>query len=314
MTVLLRCIDASATNLRECLTLLFGKGRCRDGACPSLPSWRERRRAASLQETGTQPLNLRRTTIDKEFNSGDKAAVVGSQEYRRFGDFIRSAQPPHRNGGNHGRLELLGFFCILAQGIDSGRIDWAGADGVDPDLAVFQIGGPRTRKRTHSSLGCAVNAKCRHALHGNDGSVQDDGPSVDQQRKRLLYGEEKSFDIRAERLVEMRLGDGSQRSEFTAAGIGEDNINAACFLLDRRIQPVEVRKVRYVALNSGDVLADQLDGLIEFALTATGDEDLGTLCDKALRGGEADAAVASGYDCYFPFELPHIVLLLCDCV
>jgi hypothetical protein len=42
-------------------------------------------------------------------------------------------------------------------------------------------------------------------------------------------------------------------------------------------------------------------------LTATRDEDLRTLCDKALRGGEADAAVASGYDCYFSFKLPHDV-------
>jgi hypothetical protein len=42
-------------------------------------------------------------------------------------------------------------------------------------------------------------------------------------------------------------------------------------------------------------------------LTATGDEDLRTLLDKALRGGKANAAVASGYDCHFPFELSHNV-------
>src|ERR1700675_3843351 len=105
----------------------------------------------------------------------------------------------------------------------------------------------------------------------------------------------------------MFLGEGSQRSESAAASIGEDNINAACLLLDRRIQPVEVCKVRHVALNSGDVLADQLEGFIQFALTATGDEDLRAFLDKALRGGEADATVASGYDCYFPFELAHDV-------
>src|SRR6202795_375265 len=103
----------------------------------------------------------------------------------------------------------------------------------------------------------------------------------------------------------MFLGEGSQRSESAAASIGEDNINAACFLLDRRIQPVEVRKVRHVALDCGDVLADQLDGFIQFALPATGDEDLRAFRNKALRGGEADAAVASGYDRNFPFELAH---------
>ena len=133
-----------------------------------------------------------------------------------------------------------------------------------------------------------------------------DPPSTSR-GQRLLHGEEKSFDVRAERLVEMLLGDGSQRSEFAAAGIGEDNINAACFLLNRRIQPVEIRKVRHVALNSGNVLADQLDRFIEFVLTAAGDEDLRSLGNKALGGGEADAAVASGYDRYFSFELAHRV-------
>jgi len=83
-----------------------------------------------------------------------------------------------------------------------------------------------------------------------------------------LHGEEKSFDIRAERLVKVFLGDRSQGSEFAAAGVGEDNINTPCPLLNRRIQPVEIRKARHVALNSSNVLADQLDGLIEFTIPA----------------------------------------------
>lgn len=37
--------------------------------------------------------DLRQTTIDEQFNPGDKAAVIGGQEQSGFGNLVRLAHP-----------------------------------------------------------------------------------------------------------------------------------------------------------------------------------------------------------------------------
>ncbi len=56
--------------------------------------------------------------------------------------------------------------------------------------------------------------------------------------------------------------------EFAAASVGEDNVDVTFFPLDRRVQAIEVPELRDVTLNCGDVLGDQLDGLVELPLAA----------------------------------------------
>jgi hypothetical protein len=53
------------------------------------------------------------------------------------------------------------------------------------------------------------------------------------------------------------------------------------------------------------VFADLLDCCIDFALAATGDENVGTLVDEPLCCGEAYAAASSCDDCDFSFKLFH---------
>jgi AcrR family transcriptional regulator len=62
---------------------------------------------------------------------------------------------------------------------------------------------------------------------------------------------------------------------------------------------------RHVALNATDVGADCLDGLIEFRLATTGDEDVGTLCDEELRRSQANSGGAPGDDCHLSVQLAH---------
>jgi hypothetical protein len=78
------------------------------------------------------------------------------------------------------------------------------------------------------------------------------------------------------------------------SGIRKEDVNAALLLLPRGVQPIKVRKIRDVALNTGDVLADLLHGCIELALTATGNKNVRALYDESLRRGKADATVAIG--------------------
>ncbi len=52
-------------------------------------------------------LDLCRTPIDEQFDTGDKTAVIRREERDGFSDFVRIAQPPHRHGAHEVRLELL---------------------------------------------------------------------------------------------------------------------------------------------------------------------------------------------------------------
>ena len=131
-----------------------------------------------------------------------------------------------------------------------------------------------------------------------------DPPSV-KSGSAFLHREDQTLDVAVKGFVEVFLGDGAQRGKFTAARIGEQNVDAALLLLDGGVKAVEVGEIRDVALHTGDVLSDFLHGGVQLGLAAAGDEDVRALRDKAFGGGQADAAVASGDDRYFSFELTH---------
>ena len=94
----------------------------------------------------------------------------------------------------------------------------------------------------------------------------------------------------------MGFGDLPERRELAEAGVGKEDIDAAFLLLNRRVQPVKICQIRYVTLNTGDVFFDLFHRGIEFALTTTGDKDMRALGNETFRGGETEAAIASGYN------------------
>ena len=51
--------------------------------------------------------------------------------------------------------------------------------------------------------------------------------AVLKQRKRLLHGEKKPFDVDAECFVEVGFGDFPQGGQFPNAGVGEQNVYVA---------------------------------------------------------------------------------------
>src|SRR6202007_1664746 len=110
----------------------------------------------------------------------------------------------------------------------------------------------------------------------------------------LLDREEHSLDVDVEHLVEVLLGDLSERGQGWDAGVGEQDVEVALLLLDGGKQPDEVREVLDVAWHAGDVLADLPDRFVELRLSAAGDEDVGAFGDEAPGRGPADAAVAPG--------------------
>jgi hypothetical protein len=81
-------------------------------------------------------LDLCCTPIDEQFDAGDITAVIRREERDGFRDFVRTSHPPHRHGGYNARHELLvratGHRCL----------DRTRADGVDADLALFELDRP----------------------------------------------------------------------------------------------------------------------------------------------------------------------------
>jgi hypothetical protein len=83
-----------------------------------------------------------------------------------------------------------------------------------------------------------------------------------------LDGEEEAFDVGVECFVVMGFGDRAERSEFAAAGVGEKNVDAAFLLLDGGVEAVQVGEIGNVALDGGDIFADEIDGGVKFGLAA----------------------------------------------
>ena len=70
-------------------------------------------------------------------------------------------------------------------------------------------------------------------------------------------------------------------------------VDAASFLLDHGIDPVEVGELSCIAVDRGDVSVDLGRGLVQRRLPPAGDEDLRAFFRETLRGAETNAGAAA---------------------
>jgi hypothetical protein len=77
---------------------------------------------------------LSAAAVDGEFNACNIGGIVGGKECHRHRDFFRLAEPLRRNLLKQGLRELLGVGLGKAELVEKGRLDRAGADGVDADF------------------------------------------------------------------------------------------------------------------------------------------------------------------------------------
>src|SRR5258708_37159739 len=80
----------------------------------------------------------------------------------------------------------------------------------------------------------------------------------------------------------MLFGDGPKGNKFAKACVGENNIDSPPHLRDRLVKTIKVSQLGNVSLNSRNVGADCLHGLVEFLPAAARDEDIRTLFDEKL--------------------------------
>src|SRR5713101_2024684 len=101
----------------------------------------------------------------------------------------------------------------------------------------------------------------------------------------------------------MLFGDGPKGNKFANAGVGENNIDSPLYLRDGPVKTVKVSRLGNVSLNSRNVRADCLHGLVELLLAAARDEDMGTLVDEPLCGSQPNPFCSAGDDGGLAFEL-----------
>jgi hypothetical protein len=115
-----------------------------------------------------------------------------------------------------------------------------------------------------------------------------------RQRQRLLHREQRCAGVEVEGGIEVLLGDLAQLFGLHPSRTRHQNVQPALLLQDGREQPVQVRADRDVAREGAHGVADQCFGLIQLALAAADDEDMGSFIDEPLRGRQPDTAAAAG--------------------
>src|SRR5260370_17292924 len=101
----------------------------------------------------------------------------------------------------------------------------------------------------------------------------------------------------------MLFGDRRKGNKFGNAGVGENNIDSPLHLGDGLVQTIKVSQLGNVSLNSRNVGADCLHGLVEFPLAAARDEDIGTLLDEECCSGQPNPVCPAGDDGGLAFKL-----------
>src|SRR5467141_584731 len=101
----------------------------------------------------------------------------------------------------------------------------------------------------------------------------------------------------------MLFGDGPKGNKFANAGVGENNIDSLLHIRDGLVKTIKISQLGNVSLNSRNVTADCLHGLVEFLLAAARDEDIGALFDEKFCRGQPNPFCSAGDDSDLAFEL-----------
>jgi hypothetical protein len=78
--------------------------------------------------------DLSRATIDKQFATGDEAALIRRQEGYSFCDFFRLTHSSHWHHRQQGAFELIIHLFGWAKAVEAGCADRTGANDVDTNV------------------------------------------------------------------------------------------------------------------------------------------------------------------------------------
>src|SRR6267154_5979480 len=101
----------------------------------------------------------------------------------------------------------------------------------------------------------------------------------------------------------MLFGYGRKGNKFGNAGVGENNIDSTLHISDGFVETIKVSQLGNVSLNSRNVGANCLHGLVELLLAAARDEDERALLDEKLGRSQPYPFRAPGNDGHFSLQL-----------
>jgi hypothetical protein len=140
--------------------------------------------------------DLGHAAVDEELNASHVATFVGSEEGNHIGNFVQGSRATEGYSVHNAVCVLFDLFFRHAQGIAvARRRNHARTNGVDADLAVFEIRAECAREGTHGGFGCAVHAERGRSCYGDDRRIQSDRASILKERERFLHGEQKTLDV-----------------------------------------------------------------------------------------------------------------------
>ena len=98
----------------------------------------------------------------------------------------------------------------------------------------------------------------------------------------------------------MFFSNGAEGNKFANASVGENNIESSLYLRDNLVETIKVIQFGNISLNSKNVAADCLYGLVEFRLATARDEDIRTVFGEQLCRSKSNSFGTAGDDCTLP--------------
>src|SRR5262249_34579455 len=157
-------------------------------------------------------------------------------------------------------------------------------------------------KRTHRSLGRAVNAICGHPFASDDRRVEDDRSTLGYQRKGFVNCEENTFHIDVEDRLIKFLVDVSEGGAFCNTCDCEQYVEFSFFIFDLRKQLIEIARVGNIRSNTVYIPSEFLHRCRQFRFPAADDENICSFCDELLRTCETDPAISTSNQRHFSIE------------
>src|SRR5579872_6544448 len=245
--------------------------------------------------------DLSSSAVDKQFGAGDEAGVVGREKQGGLRDLVGLSDTAHRNRRYDSR-DGVRRLPVEDRGLDRTRAKHVGADS-----AILELDTPRSNEIADGSLGRAVNPEGGRAFIPPDRTGEDDGAAVIQHWQGFLYREERALHVDGEQPVEVLLGDASQGRKFGNARICEDDVDPSPRRLDSFVETVEVGEFGNVSLNTSNITADRVHGLVEFILAASRDENERALFDEEFRRRQSYSRGSAGDDGDLALQFFHSI-------
>src|SRR4030095_13657733 len=117
-------------------------------------------------------LDLGEAAIDKQFRSGDVAAIVRREKRHRVRDAGGGAGRAEWN--RRGNFQTLVIVSGSQQIAEPRRVGAARAYRIHANVTFLQVRGPGPGKRTYGGLRSAINAPWQPPFAGADGRIQYD--------------------------------------------------------------------------------------------------------------------------------------------